>query len=102
MYVKVQHWSFPSAIHMHSEAVLHLESGDYLRALCDDHTCRVSAEARAFCAAITFMGIGVFDVGLQVMLGRLDRLADSCFVSGLSRAEIVELLKSRLKPFPVP
>ena len=48
------------------------------------------------------MGIGVFDVGLQVMLGHLDRLADSCFVSGgLSKAEKIELMKSRLRPLAV-
>ena len=53
-------------------------------------------------AALTFVGVGFFDVGLQVMLGRLDKLADCCFTSQeLSRAEVIELMKSRLKPLKV-
>ena len=70
--------------------------------MCSKSTMCSKSKKVQCCAALTFVGIGVFDVGLQVMLGRLDRLADSCFVSGkLSKAERIELMKSRLKPLSV-
>lgn len=56
-------------------------------------------------AALVFQGIGFFDVGLMVMLGRLDRLADHCLPCGataegevLSKDALVALMRTRLKP----
>lgn len=49
-------------------------------------------------AALTFLGVGFFDVGLMVMLGHLDKLADCCYTNGaFSREDLIELFKSRLK-----
>ena len=54
-------------------------------------------------AAFVFKGVGFFDVGLAVMTGRLDRLA-ACLVpcspevAAMADTEIIELLKSRLRP----
>ena len=51
------------------------------------------------------MGIGFFDVGLMVMLGRLDKLADHCLPCSatadgqeLSREALIALMRARLKP----
>lgn len=54
-------------------------------------------------AALVFQGIGVFDVGLLVMMGRLHELAHHMLPCSAAMAELsmpgrVELLRSRLKP----
>ncbi len=55
------------------------------------------------CAALVFEGIGVFEVGLGVFLGRLDSLVKHILICGQPLASmdseaLVELLRSRLKP----
>ncbi len=54
-------------------------------------------------AALTFKGIGFFDVGVAVFTGRLGWLADRVVPcgerqAGRSREEWVQLLRERLRP----
>ena len=55
------------------------------------------------CAALAFKGIGVFEVGLAVFLGRLEYLVDHLItlgsaLAGRDRSELVRVLESRLRP----
>ena len=50
---------------------------------------------------LIFDGVGVFGIGIAVMCGRLDWLADRYVYVGQrtrTKAEIVELLRRRLRP----
>ncbi len=52
-------------------------------------------------AALAFQGIGVFEVGLAVFLGRYDYLLDHLVTPGAAgkeRSELAAMLKSRLRP----
>jgi len=55
---------------------------------------------------IVFDGLGFFDVGVMVMMGKLDKLAEHCvqwgFLGGKQRttAETVAMFKERLVPMP--
>ena len=55
------------------------------------------------CAALVFHGIGVFEVGLAVFLGRFEFLVQHMLICGqpfasMDREALVRVLKSRLKP----
>ena len=52
--------------------------------------------------ALAFRGIGVFEVGMAVFLGRLDYLVDHLIPAGplavKDRAELMNILRRRLRP----
>ena len=52
-------------------------------------------------AALAFRGIGVFEVGLAVFLGRYEYLVDHLASPGLAgreQSELIGLLRARLRP----
>lgn len=54
-------------------------------------------------AGLAFKGLSVFEVGLAVFMGQMDLLVDHLLICGgdlaqLSRCELKEMLRDRLKP----
>ena len=54
-------------------------------------------------AGLAFEGLSVFEVGLAVFMGRMDLLVDHILICGgelaqMSKAELKEMLRERLKP----
>ena len=58
-----------------------------------------------FHAGLAFTGLSVFEVGLAVFTGRMDLLVDHTLICGgkladMSRCELKQMLRERLKPVP--
>ena len=64
---------------------------------------RCIADIVAICAALVFHKVGVFEVGLMVFMGRLDKLASHILpcdddMAQLSISDRTSMLQSRLQP----